>query len=463
MSGPSLHGFPSGLEWGIATGFAAAAPPSAAARNGISEPIASVHARRWSEDLHAVTGAVPGIHRVVAGWPYLQPDGPRGWNAAALGRCDRALDAILARGQRPGLTLLHMELPSWLEDSGGWLSRDTVAHFADYVAKLRNRFADRVDLWVTSSDLGAIAMTDYIGGLSPRGRCLGAAGLPAVHHLLLAAAQGAQALAGVPGSVGTTVTLNGGYPASTDPFDRLAVERMENWTSRLYLDPMLLGTHMVTEDGACPVEDSGCVRAGDLRTIAAAQDFLGLSWHFPSRIAAPENLPRSFPARSGFEALNEVNRLLARLGFAVVPFDDVETGASGWPVMPEGLADAVASLHALYGDLLPPLYITDNGLADPDETEGSPCGGEARRRSSLGARLSWLAEAVACGVNVFGYEYWSKRDNFDWRVSYSKLYGSAVSEREAEPLPEIPRDWVHEDAFADRRAHAGYGVPVAVR
>jgi beta-glucosidase len=460
-----MHELLSGLEWGIATGHVCAAPPSAAARTGIREPGSSVHARRWSEDLNAVTGAVPGIHRIVAGWPQLQPDGPGTWNAAALGRCDRAVDAMLERGGRPALTLLHLELPPWLEDVGGWLSRDTAERFADYVTRLRDRLADRVELWITSSDLSAVMLTEYVAGLAPNGRCLGAAGLPALHHLLLGIGRGAQVLEGVPGKVGTTVTLIGGYPATTDPFDRLAVERLESWATRLYLDPMLLGTHMVTEDGACPVEDSGCVRDGDLRTIAAAQDVLGLSWHFPSRIAAPENLPRSFPAHSRFEALNEVNRLLARLGFAVVPFDDVETSASGWPIMPEGLADAVASLYDLYGDRLPPLYITDNGLADPEDAEaGSPCGGEARRRSSLAARLSWLAGAMACGVDVFGYEYWSKRDNFDWRVSYSKLYGAAVSERDAEPQPAMPRDWVHEDVFAERPAPATYdGVPATVR
>ena len=460
MSDLSLHGLLSNVAWGIATGHVGAAPPAASARRAIPEPSASVRARRWSEDLREVTGAAPGVHRLVAGWQYLQPDGPRGWNAAALGRCDRAVDAILARGRRPGLTLLHLELPSWLEDAGGWLSRDTAAHYADYVAKLRDRLADRVELWITSSDLSAVTLTEYIAGLAPNGRCLGAAGLPAVHHLLLAAGRGAQVLADAPGKVGTTVTLVGGYPATTDPYDRLAVERMESWTTRLYLDPMLLGTHMVTEDGGCPVEDSGCVREGDLSTIATAQDVLGLSWHFPSSIAAPENLPRSFPAQSRFEALNEVNRLLARLGFAVVPFDGVETSASGWPIMPEGLADAVASLHDLYGDLLPPLYITDNGLADPDDE-----GCDAQRRSSLRARLAWLAGAMARGVDVFGYEYWSKRDNFDWRVSYSKLYGIAVSERRerAEPQPEPPRDWVHEDVFAPSPGPAVYAAPVAVR
>ena len=458
MSDPSLHERLSGVDWGIATGHAVAAPPSAIARARTCAPIDSDHARRWSEDIRAVVGESPGVHRIVAGWQYLQPDGPRSWNAAALGRCDRALDAILERGDRPGLTLLHMALPPWLQDGGGWLSRDTAQHYADYAARLRERFADRVALWITSSDLSAVVLTDYIAGLSPTGRCLGAAGLPAVHHLLLATGLGAQALSGVPGKVGTTITLMGGYPATTDPWDRLAVERMETWAHRLYLDPMLLGTHLVTEDGDSPVEATGCVLPGDMEIITARQDVLGLSWHCPSRFSAPENLPRTFPAQGRFGALNDLNRLLARVGFAVVPFDDVETSAAGWPIIPEGLADAVASLHAMYGDRLPPLHITDNGMADPDTgTDADTDTGTARRRASLAARLSWLTGVMSYGVELSGYEYWSKRDNLEWRLRYSQLYGGAVPSGSEPEQPSIPRDWVHEDVFTDGQHPATFG------
>ena len=465
MSEPSLRECLPGVDWGIATGHAVAAPPSAVIRARTCLPIGSEHAQRWSADVCAVVGRAPRMHRVVAGWPYLQPDGPGSWNAAALGRCDRALDTILERGDQPGLTLLHLALPSWLESGGGWLSRDTARYFADYTQRLRDRFADRVALWITSSDLGAVVMTDYVAGLSPTGRCLGAAGLPAVHHLLLAAGLGALALQGVPGKVGTSITLMGGYPATTDPWDRLAVERMESWAHRLFLDPMLLGTHMVTEDAASPVEESGCVLPGDMQIITTPQDVLGLSWHCPSRISAPENLPGSFPAQSRFRALNELNLLLARVGFAVVPFDDVETSAAGWPIVPEGLADAIASLHATYGELLPSLHITDNGMADPDEPGTVPDAGASRRRASLAARLSWLARVVACGVKVSGYEYWSKRDNLEWRLHYSQLYGIAVPAGDVEPQPQppIPRDWVNEDVFRQGRRAVARGSLVAAQ
>jgi beta-glucosidase len=72
------------------------------------------------------------------------------------------------------------------------------------------------------------------------------------------------------------------------------------------------------------------------------------------------------PGSGGFHALNEVNRLLAPLGFSFAPFDDVETNRFGWPIIPEGLADGLASLHRRYGSALPPLPRDRTGAAALD-------------------------------------------------------------------------------------------------
>ncbi|MER5182441.1 family 1 glycosylhydrolase [Streptomyces sp. NPDC002896] len=444
MSDGFLHESLRGVDWGVATADAIAAPPPPLSERG-------GHFRQWTDDIRQLVGATADSHRMVAGWPQLQPDGPDSWDHEALDRCDRALDSLLARGVRPSLTLLHRSLPPWLDASGGWLARDTAEHFAAYAAEMGHRFGDRVERWITSTDLAGPTLADHVAGMYPPGRGTGRAGLPAVHHILLANGLAVRALraAGVSGRIGTTVTLVGGYAATDDPFDRLAVERLESWTNRLFLDPMLLGEHMVTEDDVSPVEATGCVHPGDLEIIATAQDLLGLSWHTPFRVTAPENLPRVLPTTKCLSALNEVNRLLVGLGFAIVPFDDVETTAYGWPIVPEALADAVAGLHELYGDLLPPLSIIDNGMGDLDLVDETGHSDDARRRALLRARLSWLAGVIARGVDVCGYEYWSVLDNLEAKFRYTRLYAMAVPDHEPPPRPPMPSDWMHRGAFAD--------------
>lgn len=138
-------------------------------------------------------------------------------------------------------------------------------------------------------------------------------------------------------------------------------------------------------------------------------------------------------------ALNEVNRLLVGLGFAIVPFDDVETTAYGWPIIPEGLADAVAGLYELYGDELPPLSVVDNGMGDLDLVDDTGHSDDTRRRALLRARLSWLAGIVAAGVEVCGYEYWSVLDNLEAKFRYTRLYAMAVPDHEVAPGPRCRR------------------------
>lgn len=459
MGGRTLQSRFRGVDWGVATADSIAAPPAGPDRAEPAVDWSAGHAGTWAGDVGALFGAAPASYRTVLGWPHIQPDGPGSWDRAALDRCDRALDGLLERGLRPGLTLLHRDLPGWLGGSDGWLERDTALRFADYAAEMARRFGDRVDRWITSTDLGAPSVAECMAGMSPSGRGLGLAGIPSVHHLLLAAGLGAQALrdTGVTGEIGTTVGLVGGYPATDDPWDRIAVERLECWGNRLFLDPMLLGEHMAAEDGYSPIEESGCVRPGDLAVISAPQDVLALSWHLPILVTAPENLPRVLPVLGCFQALNDVNRLLVKLGFAVVPFDHVEATSNGWPIIPEGLADALGSLHEVYGDRLPPLHLIDNGMSDPDDVkEGDESDevGRARRRALLSAKLSWLAGVMEYGVRVRGYEYWSVLDNLGWKLDYSRLYGVSVPQGDPPRQPPIPRDWATAGALAERRRAA---------
>lgn len=444
MRGSALRNRLHGIDWGVSTAAVISAPTA----SGSPLDMYTDHAHRWLDDVDATFAATPSSFRAVAGWGHLQPDGPGSWDAAALDRCDRVLDFFAEAGMRPALTLLHLDMPQWVDDGGGWLARDTASHFADYAYELGRRFGDRVSRWTTVGEMPQ-AVIDHVAGMYHLDRGAGVTGLSALHHLLLGSGLAIQALRAGDASarVGASTLLMGGYAATQDPADRLALEQLETWAHRLFLDPMLHGVHLVTDSGNCPVADTGCVRPGDMEAIATPQDALGLWWHVPTRVAAPENLLRVLSPHDRFRALNELNSLLALLGFTLIPMDDVETTVYGWPVVPEALADAVAALYDLYDDALPPLYIVDNGMCDVEPEADAP-DATARRRTRLTNQLSWLASLMDQGVEVRGYEYWSILDNLEQKFRYSRLYGVAVPDREHLPQPQIPYDWVHEGAFA---------------
>jgi beta-glucosidase len=405
-------------------------------------PADSERSQRWAGDLRAMLGGVPVTRRVVAGWQQLQPDGQSTWDPAALARCDRSIDAILDSGRLPVITLSHNDLPPWLEAGGGWLNRESAQRFADYAGWLGSRLGDRVTRWVTSTDFTAPSIADHVAGMTPPGRGIGAPGLVSVHHVLLGHGLAVQSLrgAGVDSEISGTAVLIGGYPATAAEADREALRRLESWTNRLFLDPLLLGRHM-TVDGVCPVASTGCVRDGDMEIISAPQDTLHLSWHAPVRVTTPASLPRLLPAADCLRALSDLNRVLAPLDFALVPFEGVQTGPHGWPLVPEGLADALAGLAALYGDRLPPLRVVDNGM-------GEPAGRSAqRRRALLTNQLTWLRRIIDRGMPVRGYEYWPITDNLDWIRRYSQLYSITVPDHGRLTPPAIPCDWARSGPF----------------
>jgi beta-glucosidase/6-phospho-beta-glucosidase/beta-galactosidase len=102
-----------------------------------------------------------------------------------------------------------------------------------------------------------------------------------------------------------------------------------------------------------------------------------------------------------------------------------EVSSLGWESYPQGLVDSLERFAA-YGL---PLMVTENGIATGDE---------ALRRSYLLQHLAASGEALARGVNLVGYLYWSLIDNFEWAAGTAATFGLAAvdyatQERQARP------------------------------
>ena len=450
MSDGFLYESLRGVDWGVATADTIAAPPPPPPERG-------GHFRQWTDDIRQLVGVTPDAHRMVAGWPRLQPDGPGSLGPARPGplrprprRPARARSAARPDAARPVTAAL-----------AGGRRRLARPRHRRTLRRLRRRAGppfrrpggtlDHLHRPGRSHPRGPCGRDVHTGpGHRPRGPGHGPPH-PARQRTRDPGTSGPPARRG---RIGTTVTLVGGYPATDDPYDRLALERLESWTNRLFLDPLLLGEHMVTEDDVSPVEATGCVHPGDLEIIATAAGHAGpvlahpVPRHRPGE-PAPRAADHQVPG-----ALNEVNRLLVGLGFAIVPFDDVETTAYGWPIIPEGLADAVAG---------PPRPVRRPAARRcPSSTTEWATWTWSTRRGTVttpGAgpccapgSPGWAASSHA-GVDVCGYEYWSVLDNLEAKFRYTRLYAMAVPDHEPPPRPPMPSDWVHGGVFADAGRH----------
>jgi beta-glucosidase len=370
--------------------------------NGDSGEPACDHYHRYREDLALMQALNLNAYRFSIAWPRVLPEGTGEVNQRGLDFYDRLVDELLAAGITPFVTLYHWDLPQALEDQGGWTSRATAEAFANYADVVSRRIGDRVRHWITHNEPWCVSMLGYGLGIHAPGRTDRAQALAAAHHVLLSHGMAVPVLraASPGGEVGITLNFTPAQAASPSAADQAAAQRFDGWFNRWFLDPLVHASYpddMVAFYGA----DLPVFPDGDLDTIAAPIDFLGVNFYTGQLIADD-------PA-DAFTGTRQVLRQSAEL-------TDM-----GWEVTPEELRDLLVRLHEEYH--VERLYITENGAAYPD---GEPQNGELDdepRRSYIERHLRACKQAIDAGAPLAGYFVWSMLDNFEWALGYSKRFG----------------------------------------
>ncbi|MFI6158113.1 GH1 family beta-glucosidase [Kitasatospora sp. NPDC051170] len=360
-----------------------------AVRDGHSGAVACDHYHRYTEDIALMRGLGLDGYRFSIAWPRVQPTGRGAVNPAGLAFYDRLVDALLEAGITPLPTLFHWDLPQGLEDTGGWLDRDTAHRFADYTALVTDRLGDRVPAWITLNEPFVHTVYGYALGIHAPGRTLMFEALPAAHHQLLAHGLAATVLHDRGLEVMLANNLTAVEPATASPADAAAADAYDTLHNRLFTDPVLLGRYPDLTGLGVPDDLYGAIRPGDTELIhTPGLDALGLNFYNPTRVAAP-----TAPG----------------LPFDLVDIPDVPHTAFGWPVVPEALTRLLLTLRDRYGKALPPVTITENGCSLTETTDP-----DQPRIDFISAHLHALARAVAEGIDVRGYYTWSLLDNFEW-------------------------------------------------
>ena len=158
--------------------------------------------------------------------------------------------------------------------------------------------------------------------------------------------------------------------------------------------------------------------------ISEKLDFYGLNYYAPSKIAAGSGAPATPDGASA---------AMASLPFHLEAWPEFPVTGFGWPIAPEFLGTALDELATRYGDVLPPVVITENGASfadavtlDPDD--GTPRVHDGARIDYLAAHLDAAVRAVGGGgaasvIDLRGYYVWSLLDNFEWAAGYTQRFG----------------------------------------
>ena len=280
---------------------------------------------------------------------------------------------------------------------------------------MNDHLGDRVQRWITLNEPFCSSFLGYATGVHAPGAQEGEGALAAAHHLLLGhglavAALRAHARDGQ--QVGITLNLQP-VSATTDSVQDVAASgRSLLRANLLFTDPLLAARYPdLARPTYAALTDFGYLRDGDLATIAAPMDFLGVNYYFPSRVEAAPYLQEDPALRTADD-----------LGTHDVLSSDEELTAMGWPVEPAGLTRLLEWLRDTY-PTLPPIYITENGRACDDVVGAYGQVDDPDRVRYLDGHLRAVVDAVSVGVDVRGYYCWSLMDNFEWAEGYGKRFG----------------------------------------
>ena len=357
-------------------------------------------------------------------------------------------------GLEPMVTLVHFTLPIWLHDpqtaritesigpligytpptGGGWASENTEVEFEKYAAYAAYEFGDQVDTWVTINEPVNTMLASYLvlpgqGGFPPgvlRGDLLkkslineaeaNAAAYRAIHEFDL----------GPDTQVGVVLNMlpwEAANPASAT--DQKAAAEFNNFYNRWFPNAVINGQldanfdNTLTNDPARP-------------DLANTSDFVGVNHYSVATVdslggaGAVLALISDIPLLTGLPVPEHAGACPAIQGCTDI----------GWAIQPSALRDGL-DIAASYGK---PLWITENGIADASD---------ANRAAYTVRQLAVLQEAIADGIDVKGYIFWSLIDNLEWAKGYAPRFGlysfdPVTLERTAKPslaiTRQIPRD-----------------------
>uniref|UniRef100_A0A182XDX5 Beta-glucosidase n=1 Tax=Anopheles quadriannulatus TaxID=34691 RepID=A0A182XDX5_ANOQN len=362
--------------------------------------------RLYRSDVEALGKVGFNYYRFSIAWSRLLPRGDQSsLNQGAVRYYNALINELLAHGIEPVVTMLHYDLPQYLQNLGGFASPLIVK------------------VWITHNEPYDFCVEGYgTGSTGPLVYATGVGEYLCAHHVLLSHAAAYQLYkeryrSQQGGKIGITLSGRYYYPATNvTPYD--TVERALLFQIGWFAEPLF------GEDGNYPavmVDEIGNNSALERRSHS----------RLPSFTSAERLLVRG---SADFFAYNYYSSRLVDLDRA--EYNTAEPPAwrrdarilqsvdPGWSrakstwlyVVPEGLRGVLNWFRRRYRN--PTVLITENGYSDDGQLD------DAARIDYYARHLNALLTAIAVdGCNVAGFTAWSIVDNFEWLRGYSEKFG----------------------------------------
>lgn len=269
------------------------------------------------------------------------------------------LKAFWERGLEPFVTLWHFTNPIWFSKLGGFENKKAKDYFARYADFLAQNFQD-VRYWITVNEPMIYAINAYARGIWPPQEKSLSHYLMVISHLVKAHKVAYQIIHKNIPAAQVGIAQNVIY---FDVFNKNPITYLLKWLSGYFWNHHFLNQ------------------------ISEKQDFIGVNYYSRKLVRVSKKIKDCF--------CDNPKGVLSDLG---------------WEIYPEGLYHVLKDLKK-YNK---PIYITENGLADAKDQ---------KREQFIKDHVYWMKKAMAKGVDVRGYFYWSLIDNFEWERGFEPRFG----------------------------------------
>ncbi|XVF85829.1 hypothetical protein PTKIN_Ptkin17bG0149200 [Pterospermum kingtungense] len=402
--------------------------------DGSNADVAVDQYHRYVEDVQLMKDMGMDAYRFSISWSRIFPNGTGEINQAGVDHYNNLINALLAKGIEPYVTLYHWDLPQALEDKYiGWLDPQIIKDFAVYAQTCFEKFGDRVKNWITFNEPHTFAIQGYYLGYEAPGRCsdtlLCKAGnsttepYMVAHNVLLSHATVADIYRknykqNQNGSVGISLDVKWYEPETNTTENVAATQRAQDFQLGWFLDPLIFGDYPSSMRSRVGSRLPSFTKSeSDL--VKGSLDFVGIN-HYTTY----------------YGRQNATNSLIDLLSDCVsdadaftVPFKNGvpigDNANSIWLyIVPRGMRSVMKYIKEKYGN--PLVIVTENGMDDPNSSL-IPIEDALKDEKRIKYHTDYLTNLLAAieedGCNVKGYFAWSLLDNWEWTVGFSSRFG----------------------------------------
>ena len=356
--------------------------------------------------------------RLSLEWSRLEPKEGY-WDDTAFERYRQMLLALHERGLRPMVTLHHFTNPLWLAKQDGWLNPTVVDYFARYTAQVIERLGDLCSWWCTLNEPNVYLLMAYLAALWPPGYRSIQAFSQAARHQVLAHAVAVDVIKQHTPQAQVSFA---NHIAAFDPHrpwhlgDRIIAHLLDTIMNRWALDSL---------QGGClrPPFGTGWEK---LSMTAPPLDYLAVNYY--------GSHPQQFKFGGSVIGLIEQQVIHEERAWDT-PWEMRETS-------PQGLYQLLLAMWQRYQL---PIYITENGFCEM---------GDEKRPAYIISHLAAVHRAIAAGVDVRGYYYWTLVDNYEWAEGWTTRFGlyhldPETQKRTPRPSANLYREIVRQNGISE--------------